>query len=176
MQKLPEIKLLPKSRLNAVKEGLLLCLNCEHPHKESFEGLYLSTDLKDPNINEDIEDSKELASTLESDLILNFYELCRGFEGLWICDGTESLEIAWAVGLGLEIYKNRKNLDLREVLYKYASRSLNIAPRAIWVTSVFDIQLDLQGLLVSVIEEYLATATLVKVGGVQYGTWGLGFK
>lgn len=114
------------------------------------------------------EQTAELVCSLDISVILDFVELCRGMSTLYISDDI-GLEKAWAVALGVSLYIEKDSV--RDTLFKMGSRFPDIEPRALQIVEMFDLELKTQGKLIDVVEEYMTTGKLVKVGHILNAAW-----
>lgn len=172
MQTLPSLNLIPVGEKKASDQQVpLLCLNCEHPAGTDYDNLYLSLPLKDPNLHGGQLDIADYACSEDINLVFDYFELCRGFNTINICDATKTLELGWCLSLGLEIYKAKPGKSLRDILFEHATSYPNVKPIALWVIELLDFHFQLQGELIYIIEEYLVTGTLVKVGSIYKAPW-----
>lgn len=111
----------------------------------------------------------KLCCTIDTDLILNYVELCKDYKTLYLTDNCGLLK-AWAVGLGASLYINKRK-DIREVLFDYSVRHSKIPPKALWTIETFDLEFRFNGLLTQIVEEYLVTGRLVKIGSMFQADW-----
>lgn len=119
--------------------------------------------------NQSIESEGELFCTLDIELVFSMYHICEDYRDLLIWDST-GLKNSWVVLTGLSIYQNQST-PLRDVFNKCAFDYPNIAPSSLWFTEVFDLALGLEGKLVAIAEEYLATNQIITVGNTFRGSW-----
>ena len=132
------------------------------------EATVVNVPIKDYNIDVDI-DLVECAADIDIKMILDIVELCNDAESVFIHD-LEDQHKAWAVALGIEVYKNKKQ-SLKDILRAHATRYPDIKPSAIWVIELFDYCLDCKGELIELIEEYLVTKVLVSSNGIFEASW-----
>jgi predicted protein tyrosine phosphatase len=132
------------------------------------KALVVNIPIKDYNIDDEIE-LKDCAADIDIKMILDLVELCHDAETVYIHD-LEGQHKAWAVALGVEVYKNKKQ-PLKDILRAHAIRYPDIKPSAIWVIELLDYCLDCNGELIELIEEYLVTGVLVSSTGIFEAIW-----
>ena len=132
------------------------------------QALVVNVPIKDYNIDEEI-DLRDCAADIDIKMILDLVELCHDAETVYVHD-LEGQHKAWAVALGIEVYKNKKQ-SLKDVLRAHAIRYPDIKPSAIWVIELFDYCLGCKGKLIELIEEYLVTGVLVSSTGIFEASW-----
>lgn len=132
------------------------------------EATVVNIPIKDYNIDEDIA-LEECAADIDIKMILDLVELCHDAETVYVHD-LEGQHKAWAVALGIEVYKNKKQ-PLKDVLRAHAIRYPDIEPSAIWVIELLDYCLECNGELIELVEEYLVTGVLVSTTGIFEAAW-----
>lgn len=118
---------------------------------------------------EAIDNDGELFCTVDIEAIFSMYEICVDYKDLFIWD-SKGLNNSWAVLVGLSIYNNQ-SVPLRDTFNKCATNYPTIAPSSLWFIEVLDLALGLDGNLLTVAEEYLATKQIVTISGVANGLW-----
>lgn len=168
MNKYPEIKVVKTLTEDQIQEN---------DYALVIDGQELDIDNKIvyPVMDEYIDEVETLASLFCSeDLkhIINVYELCKDCDNFYIVD--EDLRKAWAVGLLLYLYNSptlKRAEQLRSMLYDYAVRQPSVPPEASAIIAEIDYYLELDGTLLDITDEYLATGKLVKLGAIYKATW-----
>jgi hypothetical protein len=146
------------------------------------EGIYKYTDtpqldayLLDEYIDKatKIEEIRRLFCDMDFNDILIFYDLCKDCDTIYILD--KELFKAWALGLGLYLYprvtKRLSKEKLRELFYDYVISQPSLKPAAFGIFTVIDYCLYLNGKLLDIIDEYIATGKLVKLGAIYKAEW-----
>jgi hypothetical protein len=87
---------------------------------------------------------------------------------------TEDSGRAAGVALGLTAanhLKEKESCNAHDVLYDFVSDNPNVVPNE-WVVGLFDYALDLNGSLITALEDYLATGEVINGRGrLATGTW-----
>jgi hypothetical protein len=109
----------------------------------------------------------ELFCTLDVDAIFSMYGICQDYRDLFIWD-AHGLKNSWGVLAGLSCYQAPA---LTEAFNQCAFDYPAIAPSSLWFIEVFDLALSLDGQLIKLAEEYLATNQIITVGNTFRGQW-----
>ncbi len=113
------------------------------------------------------ESDGELFCTLDIEAIFSMYAICQDYRDLFIWD-SNGLRNSWAVLVGLSCYQAP---GLTEAFNQCAFDYPTIAPNSLWFIEVFDLALSLDGQLIKLAEEYLATNQIITVGNTFRGQW-----
>jgi hypothetical protein len=176
MDKMPTIVIARDNKQVKLTENDCV-LNFDKENERIFKDIAPQMDayLLDEYIDEatKIEEIKRLFCDMDFSNILIFYDLCKDCDTIYILD--RGLFKAWALGLGLYLYprlnKRLSKEKLRELFYDYVVSQPSLKPAAFGIFTVIDYGLYLNGMLLDIIDEYIATGKLVKLGAVYKAEW-----
>lgn len=115
-----------------------------------------------------IENERELFCTLDIEVILDFHQLCRDYKDTAIWD-PYGLNNSWATMVGLLC--DNGSSSIKETFNKCAFDYPTIKPSSLHFIEIFDLALSLDGELIRLTEEYLATGQIITVGNVFHAQW-----